>query len=134
MPGGTCWCVWPPRVVFGIAADGVRIVRAKRTKWWWCRWPEVAEEGGGAAGSVRRRVAALGGVCGLSGPPLVILKTQVDGFFRYEANGMGSETQKHDLRVRLGVFQISKSLDRFGGLALISGGCGAVGELGLMGN
>ena len=31
------------------------------------------------------------------------------GFFRYKANGMGGETQKFDLRVRLAVFQILKN-------------------------
>ena len=55
---------------------------------------------------MQRRVVSLGGACGLSVPPLVVLKTQVDGFFRYEANGMGGETQKCDLRVRLAVVQI----------------------------
>ena len=39
----------------------------------------------------------------------MVLKTQVDGFFRYEANGMGGETQKRRLRLRLDVFQILKS-------------------------
>ena len=49
----------------------------------------MAEDGGGAAGSERRCLVDLDGACGLCGPPLVVLKTQVDGFFRYEANGMG---------------------------------------------
>ena len=78
------------------------------------------------AGSVLRRVWALGSACGLFGALLVILKTQVDGFFRYEANGVGGETQKCSLRLRLGVFQILKSRVNLGGLGLISGGCGAV--------
>ena len=51
-------------------------------------------DGGGGAGAVRRRVGALGGAWGFSGPLLEVLKTQVDGFFRYEANGMGGQTQK----------------------------------------
>ena len=64
----------------------------------------TTKKGGGATGRVRRHVAASGGACGLSESPLVILKTQVDGFFRYEASGMGGETQKCSLRLCLGVF------------------------------
>ena len=41
----------------------------------------------------------------------MVLKTQVDGFFRYEANGMGGESQKCNLRVRLTVFHI---LEKYG--------------------
>ena len=43
------------------------------------------------------------------GPPLEVLKTQVDGFFRYKANGVGGETQKRRSRLCLDVFQILKS-------------------------
>ena len=44
----------------------------------------------------------------------MVLKTQVDGFFRYKANGMGGETQKCDLRGRLAVFHILENQGRFG--------------------
>ena len=53
-------------------------------------------------------MGTLGSAWELSGPPLVVLKTQVDMFFRYEANGMGGETLKCDLRIHLAVFQILK--------------------------
>ena len=57
----------------------------------------------------RQRIRALGNVCGLSGPHLVVLKSGFDGFFRDKGSGMGGETQKCDLRVRLAVFQILKN-------------------------
>ena len=63
-------------------------------------------DGGGGAGVGRRRVGDRGGAWGFSGPPLEVLKTQVDGFFRYEANGVGGKAQKRRLGLRLGVFQI----------------------------
>ena len=74
--------------------------------------PDDANEGGVGG---RRWLYAVaggpelsGGAWGLCGTPLTILKTQVDRFFLYEANGMGGETQKCNLRLRLGVFQILK--------------------------
>ena len=39
----------------------------------------------------------------------MVLKTQIDEFFQYEANGMGGESQKCSLRVRLAIFQILES-------------------------
>ena len=69
----------------------------------------MAVRGGERSGIERWRVWDLGGAWGLCGTPLTILKTQVDGFFRYEANGMGGETQKCSLGLHLGVFQIMKS-------------------------
>ena len=66
----------------------------------------MTEEGGGAPGSERRRVADVGGAWGFSGWFLEDRPTGLDGFLRYEANGMGGETQKCRLRLRLGVFQI----------------------------
>ena len=70
------------------------------------------------AKSVGRRVWALGNACGLSGALLVILKTQVDGFFRYEANGVGGETQKCSLRLRLGIFSNSEKSGQIGWFGL----------------
>ena len=115
---GACG-VWATVTVTGAIRNG--IISARQWVWWWCRWPWTAEEGSGAPGSERRRVGSLGGACGYSGSPLVVLKTQVDGFFRYGANGMGGETQKCSLGLCLGVFQILESRCRFGCLGLISG-------------
>ena len=77
-----------------VAADASWIVWSRRFSWWWSGGRKEAVDGGAATGSHRQRVEASDGAWGFSGPPLEVLKTQVDGFFRYEANGMGGETQK----------------------------------------
>ena len=93
-------------MAFGVATGVVGCVWKRRSYWWRCRASKLAVHGGGAPRIMLRRVVGLGVACGLFGPTLVVLKTGFDGFFRYEANGMGGESQKCSLRVRLALFQI----------------------------
>ena len=60
------------------------------------RWPYAAAQSPESSGDT----------WGFSGWFLEDRPTGLDGFLRYEANGMSGETQKCRLRLRLGVFQI----------------------------
>ena len=90
----------------GDDSGGAGIVSERRWRWCWSPAMGLSRNDGGGVFVPRRRVWGSGGACGLLGAPFKILKTQVDGFFRYEANGVGGETQKRRLEPRLGVFQI----------------------------